>query len=145
MNQPGLAFYVAYAHVSEIAKHLACVKEETPESCIFDVAASSVFASIELLVELLYRVEVLDKRPGFDKEGLILSIQDFISQSLALLEKTEIGYARQQQHKPNQGTTKLCEEKKQNDIVGVSISDPTSSSMFNVLVEALKTDKDLLS
>ena len=88
---------------------------------------------------------MLDKRPGFDKEGLILSIQDFISQSLALLEKTEIGYARQQQHKPNQGTTKLCEEKKQNDIVGVSISGPTSSSMFNVLVEALKTDKDLLS
>ena len=125
MNQPGLAFYVAYAHVSEIAKHLACVKEETPESCIFDVAASSVFASIELLVELLYRVEVLDKRPGFDKEGLILSIQDFISQSLALLEKTEIGYARQQ-HKPNQGTTKSarsdCAKKRSKMISSVCLS-----------------------
>ena len=155
-DQPGLQFYVAYAHTADISKHLWSLLEPSASDystafndldgksnaqyikqkkavASFSVATSSVLASIELL----YRVD-LDRRPGTDKAGLYFTIKNIVFQSLLLLDSIECPSFR---HQNLRDSTNLDEDKKDYE----SYSRESTTSIFSVLQVNLALDKNLLS
>ena len=148
-NQPGLQFYIAYAHTADITKHLGSFlgdkgrqSNETDlkqkDTASFHVAASSVLASIELVMELLYKVD-LDRRPGIDKDGLFSTIQNVVSQSLLLLDGI------QQDSADNRRDFRYDITKTEDEKKDVACTNNSTTSMFFVLLSALNIDKNVLS
>ena len=88
-GKPGLAFYVSYAHVEDVARHLGALHQWGSGSAgagagSAPALASCILATLELMLELLYRAEVADSRPGLDRTGLALLVHEVANALLGM-------------------------------------------------------------
>ena len=104
-DQPGLAFYTSYAHVADVADHLASISKgknndnDTPYR--LTTLAAAALTAHELLLDLLYRSD-LDSvgsgrrttTTGSDGIGLGLLVSDVVA-SLATLLRLAAGLAEE--------------------------------------------------
>ena len=88
-GRPGLAFYVSYAHVEDVARHLGALHQWGSGSAgagagSAPALASCILATLELMLELVYRAEVADSRPGLDRTGLALLVDEVANALLGM-------------------------------------------------------------
>jgi len=115
-GEPGLAFYIAYAHVKDIETHLSSItaarklyvirntssakrqnqssstvtgepnSSDNNDPYALSTLLSCTLSSQELLLGQLYRCEVVDFRPGVDKVGIGLLIGEIVGSFASLLQ-----------------------------------------------------------
>ena len=83
IDRPGLAFYTAYAHVEDVAAHLASIRDEgendNDDKYHLATLTSCILSSQELLLGLLYRTDLCDFRVGVDKFALGLTVSNILA------------------------------------------------------------------
>jgi len=100
-DKPGLAFYTAYAHVKDVESHLSSITDAEQSSSAVLIGESNhkennnpyalptllscTLSSQELLLGLLYRCNVVDFRPGVDKIGIGLLVNEIVGSFTSLL------------------------------------------------------------
>ena len=86
LDQPGLAFYKAYAHVEDISAHLADIHDCTIDKYGLATLTSCILSSQELLLGLLYRTDLCDFRVGVDKFALGLTVSNILTSFQSVLD-----------------------------------------------------------
>eukprot|EP00985_Skeletonema_marinoi_P006878 scaffold3011_cov130-Skeletonema_marinoi.AAC.3 len=91
IDRPGLAFYTAYAHVEDVAAHLASIRDKEGENDNDDkyhlaTLTSCILSSQELLLGLLYRTDLCDFRVGVDKFALGLTVSNILASFKSVLD-----------------------------------------------------------
>lgn len=91
-DRPGLAFYIAYAHVKDVSSHLATINNDVNQSSGNDdtygivALTSCILSSQELLLGVLYRTDLCDFRVGVDKFDLGLAISNILTSFKSVLD-----------------------------------------------------------
>jgi len=85
-DRPGLAFYIAYAHVKDVSAHLTSIRNRSSsergvgggDNYGLATLTACILSSQEMLLGLLYRSDVTDFRLGVDKFALGLAVADIL-------------------------------------------------------------------